>query len=82
MDEDIYGPIVTHLQGKTVLQKVQHVEPIIVPNLPKGILDRYKKVTVCCDMMKIKGIGLLNTISWHIMFATGSMNKNRKVNNI
>ena len=57
MAEDIYGPSVPHLQGKTVLHKVQHVEPIIVPNFPKGTLDRYKNATLCCDLMHINGIG-------------------------
>ena len=32
--------------------------------------------------MHINDIGFLNTISRHIMFATGSMIKNRKINNI
>ena len=32
--------------------------------------------------MHINGISFLNTISRHIMFATGSMIKNRKIENI
>ena len=40
VDEEIYGLSVIHLQGKTVNHKVQNVEPIIVPNAPKGIHDR------------------------------------------
>ena len=40
MAEYIYVPIVPHLQGKTVRHKIQHVEPIIVTNVSKGILDR------------------------------------------
>ena len=55
MFEDIYGPNVWHFQGETVCLKVQHVELIIVPNLPKGILDRYKNspyaVTSCTSMV-------------------------------
>ena len=39
MAEEIYGPSVPHLQGKTVRYNIQHVKPIIVPNFPKGILD-------------------------------------------
>ena len=34
----------------------------MVTNVPKGILDRYKKVTPCCDLMHIKGIVFLVTI--------------------
>ena len=70
MDEDIYGPRVPHLKGKTVRHKFQHVVHIIVPNSLKGIIDRYKKATLFCDLMHIKGIGFLNNISRHIMFAT------------
>ena len=61
IDYNIYGTSVPHLQAKTVRYKIQHVESIIVPNTPKEILDRYKKVTLCCDLMGINRIGSLNT---------------------
>ena len=41
--EDIYGPSAPHLQGKTVLHKIQHVEPVMLPIFPKDILDKYKE---------------------------------------
>ena len=82
MSEDIYGISVPHFQGKTARHKVQHVEPIVVPNVPKGVPDRYKHVTVCCYLMQSNGIGFLNTIYLHIIFATGSITKNRKLKNI
>ena len=78
MAEEIYGPIVPHLQGKTFRHKVQGVEPIIVPNVPKGILDIYNNITLFCGLMRINGIVLLNTISGKIMFATKSMIKIEK----
>ena len=46
MSEDIYVPSVPHLQGKKVRHKVQHVYPTIVPNFPKGNLDRQKNATL------------------------------------
>ena len=82
MAEDIYGPSIPQLKDKTVRSKVQHVEPIKITNVPKTILDKYKEVTICCDLMHINGIGFLITISRHIMFATGTMIKNRKVDHI
>ena len=46
------------------------------------IRGEYNKVALWCDLMHINGIGFLNTISLHIIFATVSMIKNRKVDNI
>ena len=82
MAEDIYGPSITHLKGKTVWRKIQHVEPIKITIVPQNILDKYMELTICCDLMHINGIVSFNTISWHIMFSTGSMIKKRKVENI
>ena len=82
MDEDIYGPSITHLKGKTARHKIKRVDPINITSVPKTILDKYKEFTIYCDLMQINGIGFLNTISRNIMFATGSMIKNRKIENI
>ena len=53
MAEDIYEPSVTHLQGKTVLHNIHHVEPIIVKKLPKGFFDRYKVVPPSIMLLSI-----------------------------
>ena len=82
MAEDIYGPSISHLKGKTVKRKIQHVERVKITSFPKTILDKDKEVTICCDLMHTNGIGFINTISRHIMFATGSMIKKRKMENI
>ena len=73
MAEEIYVPSVSHFQGKTVWHKIQHVETVIVPSVPNEILNKYSKVTLFCNLIQTNCIGFLNTISWHIMFATGSM---------
>ena len=82
MAEDIYGPSVPPLQIKTFRHKIKHVKPIIIPNFPQSILDKFMKFTLCCDLIHINGIGFINTIYQHMMFATGIMIKNRKVKNI
>ena len=82
MAEDVYGPSITHLKGKTVRCNIQYVEPVNITSVPKTILNKYKEVAICCDLMHINRIVFLNTISRHIIFATGSMIKNRKVDNI
>ena len=63
-------------------RKFHHVEPVKIIIVPKTILDKYNEVTIYCDLMHINVIGFLDTISRHIMFATGIMIKNRKVENI
>ena len=63
IDQEIYGHSVPHFQGRTVRHKVRHVDPIIVPNFPKVILERYKNVTLCCDLIQNNCIGFLNNIT-------------------
>ena len=82
MYEDIYGPSISHLKGKTVRRKIQQFEPVKITSVPKTILDNYKEATICCDLIHINEIGFINTISRHIMFDSGSMTKNRKIENI
>ena len=82
MDEDICGPSIPHLKGNIVQHKIQHVAPINITSVPQTVLDNYKEVTICCDVMHNTLIVFLNTISRHIMFATGSMIKNWKTENI
>ena len=82
MVEDIYGPIIPHLKGKTVRRNIKLVEPVKITSVPKTILDKYKEVTICCDIMHINEIGFLHSISWHIIFTKRSIIKNRKIENI
>ena len=63
-------------------RKVQHVEHVKIKSFPKTILDKYKEVAICCDLMHINGISSLNIISQHIMFSTGSIIKNLKFEHI
>ena len=70
MAENIYGPSISHLKGKTVRRNIQYVDPVKTTIVPQNILDKYKEVTICSDLMQINGIGFLNTISQHIMLST------------
>ena len=44
MAENIYGPILLHLQGKTVRQKVKHVKLVVVSKTSQYIIDKHKRV--------------------------------------
>ena len=82
MDEDIYGPSITHLKGKTARHKIKRVDPINITSVPKTILDTYNYFTIFYDLVHINEIGFLNTISCHIIFATGTMIKNLRIKNV
>ena len=82
MAEDIYGPSTPHLKGKPARRKIQHVDPVKITRVPKTILDKYKEVAIFCCLFHINGLGFLNTISRHIIFAIGSIIKDRKIENI
>ena len=73
IDEDIYGTSVSHPHGKSACHKVNRLKTAIVTKVPKGILYRYNNFTLCCYLMQINGIGLINTISQHILFDTVRM---------
>ena len=81
MAKEIYGPSVPHMRGETVRHKIQHVETFMVPSVPKYILGKNNKPTLCCNLIQIDGIVFLNNTSQLIMFVTGSMIKNRKIEN-
>ena len=60
--EDILGPNAGSLQGKTVERQGDPVEIKIIP-VPKSILDKYKRVTVCVDVMRVNTIPFLMSIA-------------------
>ena len=67
--DEIYGPNVYTLKGKTTNQKVDHVIAPIT-RIPKEVLKEYKNITLCIDVMFINGIKFLLTLSPNIDFVT------------
>ena len=67
--EDIFGPDVGALKGKTTRHRSEQVRNHTY-NIPIPIMDRYRDVTLCCDIMKINNIPFVVTISRHIQFGT------------
>lgn len=73
---DIFGPDVGALKGKTVRHAPNKVRPVMGA-IPMEILDQYKAVTLCGDIMFINRIPFFITLSRNIKFGTGEMLVNR-----
>ena len=67
--EDIFGPDLGILKGKTPRRASPQVEVTLHP-VPQDILQRYKCVTLGMDVMRVNGLPFLVTISEHIKFGT------------
>jgi hypothetical protein len=74
--EDIFGPDVGSLQGKTTRKRPHIVRTVVMP-LPPTIMSRYRAVTLCVDLMYVNGIPMLVSISRNIRFCTVEAVPNR-----
>ena len=82
MAKNIYGLIAPYLQVKTMYQKLKHAKPGVVLKVPQDIVDKYKRLILCCDLVHINGFVFLNTVSWVIIFDTVSLINNMTINTI
>ena len=67
--EQIFGPDIESLKGKTVRRQPPQVEVDEVV-LPRTIKQHYQEVTLGCDIMFVNKIPFLMSISRHIRFGT------------
>jgi len=67
--EDIFGPNLGWLKGKTVRRNNDHV-PSLVANVPYDIIKLYKDVSLSFDIMFVNKIAFVVTVSQHIRFGT------------
>jgi hypothetical protein len=74
--EDIFGPNLGFLKGKTTRTTPKHVQTQQV-NIPINIMTRYKAVTLAVDVMYVNQIPFLMTVSRHIKFGTAEMLKSK-----
>jgi hypothetical protein len=69
--EDIYGPDIGILKGKTVRRSPRKVSTDMIHSpLPAAVHERYQEVTLCADIMYVNGIPFFVLILWKIKFGT------------
>jgi hypothetical protein len=76
--EDVFGPNVSALKGKTVRRPTEHVEHKLQP-IQKEIHQLYNKVTLAIDIMKVNQVPFLVTISRNLCFGTVEAVKNMTI---
>jgi len=67
--EDIFGPNLGSLKGKTVRTKQDHVRSLVA-DVPYHIIKTHKAVTLCFDIMFVNKIAFLVTVSRNLRFGT------------
>jgi hypothetical protein len=75
--EDIFGPNVGSLKGKTARTKAEPVETKVT-DLPLEIMERYGNVTLTADIMTINKIRFFMSVSRNIRFGTSEVITNMK----
>lgn len=67
---DIFGPDIGALKGKTVRQASDQVRAGGLIPIPAAIMEHYRKVELCIDVMKVNRIPFLVTMDGAIKFGT------------
>jgi len=75
--DNIFGPNLGSLKGKTARTPPKHVFDNIDP-VSRDILEKYRNVTLCIDIMFVNKIPFIITISRYIKFITVEVLKNRQ----
>jgi hypothetical protein len=74
--EDIFGPNVGSLKGKTTQSTPEHVRSDRA-DIPMQIMSRYREVTLACDIMYVNRIPFIMSISRCIKFGNADMLKSK-----
>ena len=77
--EEILGPNLGSLKGKTTRTKPSKVIINTYNELPTGMLAKHGNITLAVDIMYINEIPFMMTTSWAIHFGTAEVIKNEKI---
>ena len=80
--EDIFGPEIGSLKGKTVRMASDMVRYGGLVPIPASIMAHYRKIILCVDVMKVNKMPFLVSISRAIKFGTVAWLKNAKADTI
>ena len=75
---DIYTKNEGAVKGKTKRKKNEEVTTESLIDIPKHILEKHRKVSLCADLFFIDGFPYLTTVSKNLLFTTAEMMPNRK----
>jgi hypothetical protein len=70
--EDIFGPDIGSLKGKTVRKGTTHVE-MPFTSIPAALMSRYRDVIIGADIMFVNKLPFMVTISRNIKFCTAEL---------
>ena len=79
--EDIFGPDVGSLKGKTVRKPVPRARTRLI-NVPFKLMKLYRDVIVACDIMFVNRIPFFVTTSHHLRFNTAEMVTDQKASTL
>mmetsp|Transcript_36995 Transcript_36995/g.52267 ORF Transcript_36995/g.52267 Transcript_36995/m.52267 type:complete len:1117 (-) Transcript_36995:618-3968(-) len=79
--EDMFGPNVGSLKGKTVRCSGKEVRGKYM-DVPRSIMEQYKDVTLCVDIMFVNAIPFLVTIGRNVPFRTITVLRSRQISTI
>jgi hypothetical protein len=74
----IFGRDIGSIKGKTTRRKLKGILGSVANNLPKEIMETYRNVTLCNDIMFVNKIPFFLSISRNIRFITDEVLDNRK----
>jgi hypothetical protein len=79
--EDIFGPNIRSINGKTTHTKQKHV-PVYLQDMPQERMEKHGEVTLAIDVMFINKIPFVMTTSRNIHFGTAELVKDMKNNTL